>query len=208
MSLGDIYKLSVIGRTPAQAQLVTSFHYRATQDTIVDTQTEDLIQAFYGGGTAAVWTAFESTCGNSIGLDRLEARQVSSPALEFAELNITEVGTGGAGDHLPPQCSAVISWRTGNIGRSFRGRNYMFPSLEGNQAAGQWTGGYLTVLSNFADAAMEIGDGLATAIYELVIWSTVANGVPRVPPIATLVTSHKEPIFVHTQRRRVTGVGA
>lgn len=205
MATGDIYKLTVIGRSPLQNQLVNTFHFRALQDTVLDTQTEDLIQAFHSPNP---WDSYRACFGNSIGLDRIEARQVNGPALEFAELSIVETGAGGAGDHLPNQCAAVISWRTGNIGRSFRGRTYVFPTLETNQANGQWVAGYLTALGTFANNALVIGDGVLEATYELVIWSTISNGAPRVPPIATAVITSKRDIRVFTQRRRVTGVGA
>jgi hypothetical protein len=208
MSAGSVYKLTVIGRTPLQDQLVNTFHYKAVAGTILEKQTDDLIAAFYNGGTGSPFAEYLDCFANTIGVDRIEARELTGDALEFGELDITETGTGGSGDVLPPQCSAVISWRTGNIGRSFRGRTYMFPTLEGNQNNGQWGGTYQGVLSAFADAALTIGDGILTDAYQLVVWSRFSEGQLRETPLATVVTTSHVPIFVHTQRRRVHGVGS
>jgi hypothetical protein len=208
MGLNSVYKLTLIGRTPSQGQLINNLYYQAEGVTILDKQTDDLIEAFLLTGSGNVLAKYLACFANTVGFDRLEAREVTDPALEFGEANVTLTGTGGSGDVLPPQCSAVVSWRTGNIGRSFRGRSYIWPTLESNQNGGQWAGGYVTTLEAFAAAAQEIGDGISTAFYQLGVWSKFSNGQPRLEPVFTPVTTSHIPIFVHTQRRRVTGVGS
>lgn len=116
-----------------------------------------------------------------------------------AEQVITTVGAL-SGDPLPEQCAAVVSWRTGLIGRRRRGRSYVWAASETMQLAGRWTAPYITTLTTFANTFIT---PFTTAFetYRLGVYSYV--GVH----FSTAVAYKIDPI-VRSQRRRVEGVGA
>lgn len=201
MAVGSIYRLTLLGRSPSQADLVNVLHYRALTPTVFQTQCEDLLEAFLFAGATGAVTEFQGCFAPNISFYKAIAAEVSPGVLEYSEQNYPGLGTRPAGDTLPPQCSGVISWRTGNRGRSFRGRTYIWPTIEGDQGNGQWTQDYLNALEAFGDAALSLGDNVVTANYELVVWSSLLG-------VGTKVTSYLTPPIVHTQKRRVTGSGS
>lgn len=60
------------------------------------------------------------------------------------------VSGGGTGDALPPQLSALISWRSGRTGRRGRGRTFLPPTAEGNNnSTGVLDGSYASLIDVF-----------------------------------------------------------
>lgn len=197
MAIGNIYKVALVGEAQFGQQLVNTFHYRQTQDTIFDTPAEDLAQA----ALAELAPAHAAVRTVASALNVIQVRGVTNP-LEGFDLPVTPPISGGrAGQALPPQASAVITWTTGLIGRRFRGRTFMWPASEADQDSGVLSSAYVTDLDTFADDILEIGDSITTAVYELMVWSEKFN-------VATLVTGHISRNILQTQRRRVTGVGS
>lgn len=197
MAVGSIYRVSLVGIAQFNQELVNVFHYRAEQPTVFDTQAEDLAQA------VSEFLVAPHAAARSVGTAAtlIEVRGVTNPTEGF-DLNIDPNVSGGiAGDALPPQAAAVITWTTGLVGRRFRGRTFMWPAGEGSQAGGVYTEAYLALMDAFADEALLIGSGILTATYQLVVHS-VAGGTN------TPVTGHISRNTVHTQKRRVLGIGS
>lgn len=198
MAMGSIYRVSVVGASVYSDLQVCTFHYRADANTILDTQSQDLAEAWFGD-LLDLWRALMNV---SSLVTRISVRGVTNPTEGF-DLPVASVDGVGllTGDALPPQSAGVITWTTGLVGRRYRGRTYTWQGSESQQAAGQWTSAFTTPAGTFATAARLIGDGLATAEYTLVVHS-------RTGGIDTPVTSHIIRPYVYTQRRRSLGNGS
>jgi len=94
----------------------------------------------------------------------------------------------------------VMSWRTAQIGRSFRGRTYIggLPNaalVNAQTVDSTYAGGFLT-------AGVELIDTLAAAGYVLSVLSKVANGVARVAGLLTEIIAVIVNTKVDSQRKR------
>lgn len=198
MAVNSIYRLSIesFGGT-GNSDVVNVFHYKALDATIFDTQVEDLIQAWQ----AEVQSLYLALMCSNFALARLVVRGVTNPT-EGADFSYSpvEAGTREA-TNLPNQNAALVLWKTGLIGRRFNGKSYLPPAGEGDNNQGVLVAGYQTSINNFAAAAIEMGDGITTARYGLVVHSVVGSA-------DTIVTSHSIMTEFRTQRRRRAGVGS
>jgi hypothetical protein len=105
-----------------------------------------------------------------------------------------------ANEAVPNQVALVVSLRTAQIGRSFRGRVYL-PGLADNQVIGSNVSGVT------AAAFKSTIDGLFTNLTVVgaipVVVSRFANKVPRVTAVATPIITTLVSTRVDTQRRRL-----
>lgn len=113
----------------------------------------------------------------------------------FAETTGEATGAAANGN-----AAAVISWRTGNTGRSFRGRTYV-----GGLAAGAFTNAQY--LASEATAALAVTgtaliDALTAIDAALVVVSRFANNVARVTALVTQIISVIVDSKGDSQRRR------
>lgn len=198
MAIGDIFKVSIVARGPQDQELVNTLYYRQEYATVFDTPQEDLAQAFLlEDGPIDKYIPCVS---NQCSFDKIEVRGVTDPTVGF-DLPIDPPRPGGITEHcLPPGDACVVTFTTGRIGRAYRGRNYLFPAGEGDQASGVFSAGYLSVVGEYADVIQYVGDGVATAEYQQVVHSSVAGDTP--------VTGKVVRTTVYHQRRRTQGVGA
>jgi hypothetical protein len=104
----------------------------------------------------------------------------------------------------PPQVSALLSWRTGNAGRSYRGRTYWGPVRDSEVDSDGFLGGATReAMYEFAQSMLftfPATGGLADP--QFVIVSRTHNGAPRVPPVFTRPEFHFEVRYVKTIRKR------
>lgn len=111
-----------------------------------------------------------------------------------------------SGSALPANCALVITKRTALRGRSYRGRIYhygMNTAQVSNSAV--LTASLTSILAawnQFKVLAITDSEGLMTVV------SRVSDGVPRLPGIATLVSSLDSDGTLDSQRRRLPGRGA
>src|SRR5215831_6961233 len=121
---------------------------------------------------------------------------VPAPAPVFGIRNLN--GTGAA-DLIPSQVRGLISWKTLNTGRAYRGRSYMFTPDGGSLGTdGELTVGYTTQLSNFASAlipAFTVGG----SSWKLAIYHRRPIPLIQIPP--TPVTTYSVVDKWATQRR-------
>jgi hypothetical protein len=202
MAIGDVYRLAVVGIGSAGQELINVYHYEKTAGGDDDAGVL-LIDAW----VANLSVDYAGLISNLCAIIGFEVRNLDQP--EFGtDYTLPEAVQGSQpGEMLPPQTSAVISWRTGFIGRRRRGRTYVWPAGEANQNAGQWNGPYLTLLAAFGAEAIDISDA-GLNVWRMVIYSKPVDP-PGVPPIlVTPVSSVVIPTFTATQRRRRVGVGS
>ena len=198
MAINDIFRFSIIGTGEQEQELVNVLHYQQGGVLVLDEPGPDLVQAFQLAAEAAFSACFGSACA----IRQYQVRGVTDPTYGF-DLVLTEPVAGGLGGEMwPPQDASLIKWSTGLIGKSFRGRSYVWPATEGHQNSGRISSGLRTNLIAYAEEAVFIGDGLATATWQMGVLSTVHNGVPRAEPVFTPVVEGIVRDFVFTQRRR------
>lgn len=109
------------------------------------------------------------------------------------------------GANVPQNVAAVISFITGQRGRSYRGRNY----IPGIPVDAQPTTGVMT--STFANGILTAYAGLAdvesaTGLTHAVL-SRFHNKAPRTTGVATPVTGYVVNFNLDSQRRRLPGRG-
>ena len=85
---------------------------------------------------------------------------------------------------LPPQNSAVASFRTGLIGRSYRGRGYMPPVGEVDwEGVTGWSAAYIQDIVDYFDAVRSFTEVASGGTYNHVVWSATLNTASTVNDI-------------------------
>lgn len=205
MSYGDIFRLAVIGEGGSGQELVNVFHYQQDSLLTVGEAGVDLAR----GWESAVMPDFLNTFSPGGAIHMLQIRGVTDPTYGYDyDISGHPVGTGPGGDDLPPQVSAVITWKTGLIGRSFNGRTFCWPAGEAGQNRGNISSAYATYLSDFADAAMAFGPGVLYGSWKMGVLSQYHAGEKRETPVFTPITQAVVRTVLCGQRRRRAGVGA
>lgn len=101
---------------------------------------------------------------------------------------------------VPSNVALVVTKLTDRTGRSFRGRSYLAGLSEANVFGN-------TVDGNTQVAAATLITTMVTELddfnLDLVVLSTIDDGQPRVPAVATVVTGAAVNARVDTQRRRL-----
>jgi hypothetical protein len=97
-------------------------------------------------------------------------RDISAPSLpEFIGSGPAQGGTQAAGKHLPPQIALVITLRTANVGKSYRGRCFVpFFGDSALDAGGTATAAASTAAKSFVDT---LNSGVDTTGYDLAVAS-------------------------------------
>ena len=149
----------------------------------------------------AIQAAYTQIANSNLNFDYVTARDISAPGLNEATYVIPQphIGTA-AGVALPANAAAVISWKTGQAGRSNRGRTYLFGLSDGHASGSTLTSTYL---------------GLAALVaLNIRSFNNAAGAVQVVFAIASfthgyyvIVTSATIDAFVDSQRRRLIGRG-
>lgn len=197
MASGSIYKVALLGSDFFGNDLVTTLHYRAEENTIFDTQAQDLAQAVVEDLEEPFLDTFAGGCT----LNGITVRGVTDPLEGWDEIFNTPQSGTVAGDPMPTYVSPRITWLTGVVGRRFRGRQFLWPITDSVFVVNAWTSAFEALLNSYASAANLIGDGIGTAQYQQVVYS-------RTYDIATPVVSHRINPYPGTQRRRSPGVGS
>jgi len=141
-------------------------------------------------------------------VDSLLVEDVKPGTAASYESSFTAVSGADTGDPLPPQCASVFSLRTGLKGRSYRGRFFLPATSETNQANGAVIGAYTTKLNTISAQLLAVfGPAGTNGDWRLGVISRYLNKVQRTTPVCTQVTSISIDPVLHTQRRRVYGVG-
>jgi hypothetical protein len=198
MAEGDIFRFSVVGTGEQEQELVCVFHYQQAEALILDSPGEDLCQAWQ----LATEDLFSACFGSACAIRQYQVRGVTDPTYGF-DLVLTEPVAGGLGGEMwPPQDCSVIKWSTGLIGRSFRGRSYIWPATEGHQTSGRISSGLRANLQAFAASAVSMGEIGTTATWNMGVLSRFHNNTQRAEPVFTPVVEGIVRDFVFTQRRR------
>lgn len=198
MGVGDITRLAVttLNRNSFE-QLVNVFHYKNVDGIFEPTDPLDLIAAWRDRAEAS----YAGVMSSNNEIIKLEARMITGGA-DVAETFLNPPVPGGqGGDIMAQQTCPLISWRTGQAGRSFRGRSYLPVTSEVNLDNGFFVPSYVTVMEAFGTEAVNLAGSPTHATWQMVIWSRVLSS-------GTDVTSFIARNIPATQRSRRIGVGS
>lgn len=152
-------------------------------------------------------------------VDHFRARLAS--ALELVKIKVTSMDaqnapgieyTSGlplaglsAGECLPANCAAQITFYTGLRGRAYRGRIFVPGVPEASTNGSSLGGQFHTDMQSAGDGMLEIT--VLGTTYPLVVVSRQYNNTPRLVAAATVVTSSSAGNYIVSQRRRLPGRG-
>lgn len=125
----------------------------------------------------ALLTPYLPVVASSVVFQNLMAQKCTINGVPLYDASVSTSGMPtpgtGAGDQMPAYVAGVISLRTGQSGKRFRGRLYTFPPGEDdNTAAGVPSAGWVTAAS-----------ALATALLSTVVATTGINTTTLVPAV-------------------------
>lgn len=202
MATGQTYKVTLDFSDGSQKNKSTGFYLR--QDTVAGFDVGDV-----EGVVVDWWDTEVGGSGLTTGMKALydpayALEAVTLRKIDPVEATITTDSTGlpiagtSAGDPLPMENATLVSLRTGNIGRSYRGRMYL-PAVSDGQVDENYT---LTVAGNIAEqtagmfAQFNAGIGVANASKATpVVWSKVLSDSFEILTV-------KCDIYLRSQRRR------
>lgn len=171
MAVNDMY--AVVAQSTIGVQTaVNTWHYRIVSESA---------PGLTATGLAARWivlfaAAYKAILCSAATYRGLTVQKVSGALPLFLPTpDVTAAGVGGvAGDALPTQSCGVVTWQSVLSGRRNRGRSYIpFPSETSNNATGQPTAAYITLMKTFADlndAGWTVTLGAETYNMQLAIW--------------------------------------
>lgn len=203
---GDVYQVSVRYLGTGGFSF-NGFGFVAAQAVAGDAQL-DLGAAFQTAMIKSSSGGLLYGMNSSYGSTRLEVADIVPGVLATYERSYANVPGSDASDSLPPQCAVVFSLGTALKGRSYRGRFYLPGVCEGSTLAGALTAAATTnYLTISAQLLAVFGPSGSNANWRLAVISRYLNGVERVTPVGTPVTSVTLNTTIYTQRRRVAGYG-
>lgn len=114
--------------------------------------------------------------------------QTLAPLVVDVRLNADPVGEG---ERMPPQCSSLISWRTGVTGRAHRGRTFMGPYTAESMHGSFVTGPASYAVFLFAEAMMANFVGVSAVSLPVFAIVSRVGAIPGISPGAfTVVTGY------------------
>lgn len=170
---------------------------------VLDTEIHDETRLGEIADTFHDWWAanVQGSQSSSYVLQSIKVTNLASSAGPQVIRNYTTGNAGGvSGVQAAGNAAAVLSWRTANIGRSFRGRTY----LGGMAAASLTSAQFLdpTFAANMAAAGVALIDALDGIGAKLAVLSRFAAGVLRVTGLLTEIISVIVDTKVDSQRKR------
>lgn len=206
MAIGDVYRLSIICDGGFGTQAIHDLAFRQETTLVLDTPANDLIQCY----VELVESRLQNVLSNAFYVSGYRARQVDGLGVGEHFYTSGTVPGERTGDTLPPQATAIISWKTGLAGRSFRGRSFMPPAVETDNIGGNLQATYKADLGSYIDDvfSMVTGVPVATAGWAVGVVSLWDDKVLRPSPLFTPYTSALVRDFFGTQRSRRPGTGS
>jgi len=197
MAIGDYYKLAFELQFAGQV-FVNTFHFR--QDAAAGAgqpeNAEGLIYHWKQGIALgpSPYDRYVNLIPGTVTVYRMYAFCLTNLPDAFESV-VNIAGGRGSGELCPTQCATVITWRTPNAGRRFRGRTFIGPVREADQVSGLLEASlYLPVVNLFRDA-MLTKFGAGGSPYRMVVYS-------RVLDTGLGVTAGVTRTAIKTQRRR------
>ena len=160
MAVGDVTKLAFIhSLTGADGDIIVTHHFRKTSEPAPISEAADLelLLDTWQSNAQADWLAALS---DRIVLQTIQARSITHPLFGSDRTvgipgDLLPVGLGNTSYRVAP----VVSLRTGNIGRSYRGRNFLPPPNETDIENGALEAPLIALIQDYYNGVLSIGDG-------------------------------------------------
>ena len=163
----DFYRLvAEINTNTATNLVINGWTFQQQGDLTTKEAGESLIDAFQ----ANVQTAYRGLFHSNFLVVAYHVRGLTDPTYGFDKDAVNLAGTL-TGSVLPSQVSSVASWRTGLIGRRFRGRTYLPPANEESLTDGLFAGSYRTNVINWGEDMITIEDNTESILWSLHVHS-------------------------------------
>lgn len=211
MALNSVFKVAMVGSYFSSDVVLTS-HYRQTlANTSVESDTDSLAAAV----AEDVLPLLIPILVPAVTISRIEVRSLVPPGgtLVGTDLPLSEDNVGIQDDDgLPPSVAIVIRRRTAQLGRKFRGRQYIPGTAVGWMLDGELNpaniSGPLTDYANALKAVVQHTGITGSPTFAPVIAALDAAAISPTPGVRnTLITTVEiDPIY-RSQRRRQAGVG-
>lgn len=178
-------------------QLVVNVYHVSTSNPITTVNLTALAQVFIDW-----WNTDGKTQSSAaMALDNVVVTDVSQQNGLQVQVDVSPAVPGTlVGADTPSNVAAVVSWRTGQSGRSYRGRTYwgglIASEVSTNFISAPRIAGMLVAFASLRTAILATGNVLVVASYR-------ANGAPRVVGTPTPINSITMDTRVDTQRRRL-----
>jgi len=211
MALNSVFKVAIVGTYFGQEIVLTS-HYRQTlANTSVESDTDSLAVAVQED----VLPSLIQCCVFDMIFNRIEVRSLVPPGgvLLGTDLALTEdnVGTQDA-TGMPPSVAIVLRRRTAQLGRKYRGRQYLPATpldwlqdggVDPTAAAAQ-----PLTYANTLKAVVQHTGVSGSPTFAPVIAALDGTAITPTPGVRnTLITSVEVDLVYRNQRRRQAGVG-
>lgn len=186
----------VMNATQNTVPIVNVYHVK-TPSEVTDTMLEDVADMFN------FWwqDSMQALLSNSYVLNSIVATDISvEDGHQFTVTLVSDNQGAVTGEGAAGNAASVISWRTANIGRSFRGRTY----IGGLPVEAQLTAQTITTTfqTDLTLAAASLIDNLESIGMILAVLSRVANLVERVTGLLTQIINVVVDNKIDSQRRR------
>lgn len=186
MGIGDIYRLEVEYKILDTTFLGMTVHHYRQEGAIVEASSPlDLATAFLDDGIDNIL----ANVGSGFTCSLLRVRGVTVPT-EGTDLSFTAHTSPNSGEVYDLAAALHMEWRTGLVGRSYRGRSFFPPALEASVTSGGglsagYRGGAQVLFSNIINLPASAGHGE----WQMGILSRFSDKVERVTPLFTPVTT-------------------
>lgn len=202
MATGDIYRVNLRWDTAGGTFFGESvLHYTQEGGIVQPTPSQDLGMAVAG----IIAPALIAVASPVFEISSCQVRGVTSPT-EGADTSWVPIPGGLApGETNDSALCPLLHWKTGLIGRSFRGRTFLCPATEAvTSSGGALSPTYRTNVGAAGTACINIPAGVDHGEWQLVIASFFSGGIERVTPLATPVISVEIPGLYGILKQRRT----
>jgi hypothetical protein len=172
MAVGDVYRFAFVWKSISSSKVaVNNFYLKQNGPLILDTPTED----FWGIFQESCLELYRFSVASELGLIQL----VGATGLPFVTeqiIDIEGVVGGSGGGSLPTRTAGILSYRTAVPTKKGRGRVFLPPAGEGDNAAGRPSSGWLTNTNGFAQALFDLQfEAVGSASWQWHMYSKTDN---------------------------------
>lgn len=200
MAVNDVYEVALVG-SQTGSEIVATLNYRTTIS--VGPKTEEMLAL--AEELLLTWVpSIAALQSSTVTYNTIRVRDVHNPLLGV-DRPVSGAGTK-AGQPLPKQIAALITWKTGLIGRRNTGRQYLGGMTEDDWDGANWVAGLLTAITAYAGEMnfLEIVDFPVAG--DAFSWQQVVHSDTY--DVTNDIITFGVSAAPATQRRRKSGVGS
>jgi hypothetical protein len=204
MAVGDVTKIALIhSLTGADGDIIVTHHFRKVSEPAPISEAADLelLLDTWQSNVQAEWLAALS---DRVVLQTVQARSITHPLFGSDRAvglpgDLAPIGLGNTSYRVAP----VVSLRTANIGRSYRGRNFLPPPNETDIENGALEAPLIALIQAYYTDVIGIGDGNIPIqnSWSMTIYSPTLSAATSTV-VDTPVTSFQVRSIAGTQRGR------